>query len=323
VYLALANHDPFYAYQRGQISGLLCQLWRAVPLVLLWIIFFSLMLIATASYSAEGNARLSVMKVVALRQSSVTFGSAVVVAPEKVITSCHVVRGASEIKLMFGERVWQGRLVAQDGERDLCVVTTPNLDVPTARFGTAQELVLGQSVFAIGYPNGERLTLSAGHVKGLHEAFGSRVIQTSAYFEPGASGGGLFDADSRLVGFLTFKATSGGDFHFVMPIEWILKLIDEETRSSSIGASGRAFWEKALPEQPFFLQVAALEAKKDWHGLLTLAKKSILNDTQCGEPWIAMSKAYHGLGRILEAQSALKRAKEIDPASGILVKVLQ
>ena len=269
----------------------------AVSLVTLLILLVSLMLCATASHAAQEEARLSVIKVVALRQSSIVYGSGIVVAPGKLITNCHVVGNASEIKLISQGRISYGRLIVHDVERDLCVVAAPDLDVPTVRFGSTQELVLGQPVFAAGYPGGEQFTFSAGRVKGLHEAYGSRVIQTSAYFEPGSSGGGLFDAEDRLLGILTFKAASGGDFHFVLPIEWVLKLIDEDAPAISSIASGRAFWDKELREQPFFLQAAALEEKKDWHGLLKLAKKSPIKDVQCGEPWIAMSKAYAGLGR--------------------------
>ena len=288
----------------------------AVSLVTLLILLISLTLGATASHAAQEEARLSVIKVVALRQSSIVYGSGIVVAPGKLITNCHVVRNASEIKLISQGRISYGRLAAQDVERDLCIVAAPDLDVPTVRFGSAQELVLGQPVFAAGYPGGEQFTFSAGRVKGLHEAYGSRVIQTSAYFEPGASGGGLFDAEDRLLGILTFKAASGGDFHFVLPIEWVLKLIDEDTPAQSPIVSGRAFWEKELREQPFFLQVSALEAKKDWHGLLKLAKHSVVKDVQRGEPWIAMSKAYTGLGRTEEADSALQRARDMELGAG-------
>ena len=289
----------------------------AVSLATLLILLVSLMLGATASHAAEEEeARLSVIKVVALRQSSIVYGSGIVVAPGKLITNCHVVRNASEIKLISQGRISYGRLAAQDVERDLCIVAAPDLDVPTVRFGSAQELVLGQSVFAAGYPGGGQFTFSAGRVKGLHEAYGSRVIQTSAYFEPGASGGGLFDAEGRLLGILTFKAASGGDFHFVLPIEWVLKLVDQDAPAISSIASGRAFWDKELRDQPFFLQVSALEAKKDWHGLLKLAKNSVVKDVQRGEPWIAMSKAYTGLGRTQEADSALQRARDMEPGSG-------
>lgn len=53
-------------------------------------------------------------------------------------------------------------------------------------------------------------------IVGLHhcECDGGRVVQTSADFDRGASGGGLFDRQGRLVGILTFKASSGGNFHF-------------------------------------------------------------------------------------------------------------
>jgi serine protease Do len=304
------DRDTFNGDPRAIARGL-NQDSPAVSLVTRLILLVSLMLCATASHAVEEESRLSVIKVVALRQSSIVYGSGIVVAPGKLITNCHVVGNASEIKLISQGRISYGRLIVHDAERDLCVVAAPDLDIPTVRFGSTQELVLGQPVFAAGYPGGEQFNFSAGRVKGLHEASGSRVIQTSAHFEPGSSGGGLFDAQDRLLGILTFKAASGGDFHFVLPIEWVLKLIDADAAATSSIASGHAFWNKALREQPFFLQAAALEEKKDWHGLLKLAKISAVKDVQCGsEPWIAMSKAYAGLGRPEHAPNSLCNAPE-------------
>ena len=304
------------AHPSSEVKNDLCRGATVGSLAMLLVILSSLIFGAGVSRASEEDAQLSVIKVIALRAGSTTFGSAVVIAPGKVITNCHVVRNSSEIKLVSLGRTWYGRVAAYDADQDLCVVTAPDLDIPSARIGSSQELASGDAVFAAGYPGGGHFTFSDGRVKGLYEVYGSRVIQTSAHFEPGASGGGLFDAEGRLLGILTFKAASGGDFHFVLPIEWVLKLIDEDTPARSPVVSGRAFWEKELREQPFFLQVSALEAKKDWHGLLKLAKNSVVKDVQRGEPWIAMSKAYTGLGRTLEADSALQRARDMEPGSG-------
>ena len=150
--------------------------FRHAAAVSLLILLVSLMLGATASHAAQEEARLSVIKVVALRQSSIVYGSGIVVAPGKLITNCHVVGNASEIKLISQGRISYGRLIVHDVERDLCVVAAPDLDVPTVRFGSTQELVLGQPVFAAGYPGGEQFTFSVGRVKGLHEAYGSAGI---------------------------------------------------------------------------------------------------------------------------------------------------
>jgi serine protease Do len=308
------KHEPSGHPQAPRAALYICNTGPAYSVATLFVLLSTLLLGARIVHASEEDARNSVIKVVALRAGSVTFGSAVVIAPERVITNCHVVRNSSEIKLISRGRVWYGRVTAHDVGRDLCVVTAPELDIPSARIGSSRALAVGHAVFAAGYPGGEQFTSSAGHVKGLHEAYGSRVIQTSAYFQPGASGGGLFDVDGRLVGILTFKGASGGDFHFVLPVEWVTKLIDEDTPVKSTLLSGRSFWENELREQPFFLQVAALEEKNDWRALLRLAKKSIVKDVERGEPWIAMSKAYTGLGRTQEAESALQRARDMAPA---------
>lgn len=64
--------------------------------------------------------------------------------------------------------------------------------------------------------------MSRGRIIGLHyECDGERVIQTSAAFDRGTSGSGLFDRQGRLVGLLTFKAKAGGNFHFALPVGWL------------------------------------------------------------------------------------------------------
>ena len=101
----------------------------AMILTTLLVLLISLAWGASTSQAAEEDARLSVIKIVALRQGAVTFGSAVVVAPGKVITNCHVVRNAGEIKLISVGQTWPGRLAGHDVDRDLCVVVAPDLQL--------------------------------------------------------------------------------------------------------------------------------------------------------------------------------------------------
>ena len=263
-----------------------------------------------AAPSPQEQVQSSIVKVNALEEGGGrSLGSAVVIAPGKAITSCHVLRHAREINLSIQGQTWRSQLVAQDIEHDLCVVAVPELVAPAVNLGASTELAEGQLVFAAGCPGGKQLMINEGHVKALHDHHGAHVIQTSARFEPGASGGGLFDMQGRLLGILTFKGASGGDFHFVSPVEWALKLIDENGRGElPVAQGGRAFWERAWGDQPYFLQAAALEQSKDWTGLLNLARKWMDKESHRTEPWLAMSKACERLGRQQEAQSAALRA---------------
>lgn len=165
-------------------------------------------------------------------------GSAVSIAPGRVITNCHVVRNASHILLFQdGRRLPASRAVG-DAWRDLCALEVPELrgDAPTV--AAPESYGVGTAVTAVGYSQG-RFATSQGAIKGLFSCAcdGGRVIQTSAGFEPGASGGGLFDTTGRLLGSLTFKSVSGGEFHFAVPISWMEKL------DRPLADAQQPFWE--------------------------------------------------------------------------------
>jgi S1-C subfamily serine protease len=117
------------------------------------------------------------------------------------------------------------------------------------------------------------LTVSSGHIEGLftHQGKG-RVIQGSAYFSAGKSGGGLFDRRGSLIGILTFKCRAGGPYHFAVPAEWVESLMHEDARSTP-AFSGTPFWRHTDERQPMFLRAAALSAAGDCAALSTLAEQ--------------------------------------------------
>jgi serine protease Do len=255
----------------------------------------------------------SVLKVRATRtDGSVSLGSAVVIDTGKAITNCHVLRYAREIKLMHGDGALPAHVGAHDVEHDLCVLIAEGLAATPARVGSTEELAAGADVVAVGFPGGS-FALNEGKVRALHEFSNGRIVQTSACFSPGASGGGLFDAQGRLVGILTFKGTSGGDYHFVLPVEWVKELADAPA-STAGPRSGRAFWEQEPAQQPFFLQAAALEERSNWDGLMRLAKKWSDAEAARSDAWLAMGRACSKLKRQREAAAAFQKVIEIDPA---------
>lgn len=83
---------------------------------------------------------------------------------------------------------------------------------------------MGEKVYAIGAPEGLELTISGGLISGLRDFDKDRVIQTSAAISPGSSGGGLFDAEARLVGITTFYLKEGQTLNFALPADLILEL---------------------------------------------------------------------------------------------------
>ena len=63
---------------------------------------------------------------------------------------------------------------------------------------SASTLSVWETVYAVGYSGGFRASVSEGQIVALHPYSGNYVIQVTTPFGRGASGGGLFDASSKL-----------------------------------------------------------------------------------------------------------------------------
>lgn len=260
----------------------------------------------------------SVVKVEAQSEGGrLALGSAVTVAPGIVVTSCHVTRAASSIALTKGALRWAVASQLADLEHDLCLLNAPTLEAIPVRLRTAKSLRVGQRVGAMGFTGGLEMAFREGVVSGLHRLDGSNVIQSSTAFTSGASGGGLFDEDGRLVGILTFRLPGVRENYFSAPFDWIearLSARDEFTAVAPLGG-GPAFWQEADARQPHFLRAASLAAAGKWEALLKLADDWARSDRKSAEPWLARGKACVRLDRGREAAKAFEKAVARAPDS--------
>ncbi|HZF23283.1 MAG TPA: serine protease [Burkholderiales bacterium] len=198
------------------------------------------------------------------------FGTAVAIAPDRVVTNCHVTREAQAIYVVKGGLRWDARAQLADVDHDLCLLWVPGLDARAAPLATSASLHLGQPVAAIGYGGATGIQISIGDVISLHALDGGQVIRSSAAFSGGASGGGLFDEDGRLVGILSFRLQARGAYFFSVPVEWFSERVLDLSRYQPVAPLGeaRSFWERPQAEQPYFMRATSLEAAHDWPELL-------------------------------------------------------
>jgi serine protease Do len=172
------------------------------------------------------------------RQMSV--GSGIVVGADGlVLTTAHVVRGASriEIKLPDG-RIFDAETIRLDEEVDLAVLRVDGRDLPTAELGDSDDLKVGQWVLAIGNPFGLESTVTAGvisavHREGLGSARGEEFIQTDAAINPGNSGGPLVDLRGKIIGINSAIYTRTGGYQgigFAVPINVAKSIIRKASR---------------------------------------------------------------------------------------------
>ncbi len=148
-------------------------------------------------------------------------GSGVIITTDGyIVTNHHVIDGASaiEVTLANGES-YAAQLIASDAETDLAVIKIEAFDLTAATFGDSTQLVVGQTVLAIGNPLGSLGgTVTEGIISALDREItvdeeSMTLLQISAAVNPGNSGGGLFDEQGNLIGIVNAKVStdSSGD----------------------------------------------------------------------------------------------------------------
>jgi S1-C subfamily serine protease len=146
-----------------------------------------------------------------------SLGSAVVFTGDGfLLTNAHVVGRSSSGTASFSDGTSVPfRVVGADPLSDLAVLRANGPTPEPAELGEADRLVVGQLVVAVGNPFGLAGSVTAGVVSALGRSLPARnrviedVIQTDAALNPGNSGGGLADADARVVGINTAVAGIG------------------------------------------------------------------------------------------------------------------
>lgn len=160
-----------------------------------------------------------------------------------VVTNLHVIESAKAARVTLPDHsVWPAQLVGVSRRNDLAVLHVEGAGAAAhpLQVGTSNDLVVGQSVAAIGSPFGLDHTLSVGIVSGLgREIPGPSdlpirdVIQTDAAINPGNSGGPLLDSSGRLVGVNTAILSPSGasaGIGFAVPVDTVARVVPQLIR---------------------------------------------------------------------------------------------
>lgn len=153
-------------------------------------------------------------------------GSAVVVGPGRLVTNCHVLARMTRFQVTKDNVSYGGRLEFPDPENDLCQIRVDNFSAPAVELAPRDTLRVGTRVYAIGIPQGRETTLSDGLLSGLRRDDAGQLlfVQTSAPISSGSSGGGLFDAEGRLIGITTFARRESQNVNLAVPAYRISEL---------------------------------------------------------------------------------------------------
>jgi len=169
------------------------------------------------------------------RHVSGSLGSgAVISAKGYIVTNAHVVQQADEIIVTLAdESQHKAQLVSADPEADLAIIKVeppgPLMAIP---MGTSSDLMIGETVIAVGNPFGYQHTVTTGVVSALdrtlepsrgHQYEG--LIQTDAPINPGNSGGPLLNIRGELIGINTAIRAGAQGLGFAIPVDQVREIM--------------------------------------------------------------------------------------------------
>lgn len=136
-----------------------------------------------------------------------------------IVTNAHVVQGAEQVDVTFSDgTIRSADVVGQDLNSDLAVIKVEDMPqgIAPLPLGNIEEVMVGQTVIAIGNPFGLEGTLTKGIISAVGRnipaltAFSiPQAIQTDAAINPGNSGGPLLDLQGKVIGVNAQIETSG------------------------------------------------------------------------------------------------------------------
>ncbi len=166
-----------------------------------------------------------------------SLGSGVIIDGDKrlVLTNAHVITGASNIKVkLLDGREFEAELVGSDPDFDIALLKLKGSDhLPQAKMGTSKDLMVGETVIAIGNPYGFSHTVTTGVVSALNRSIRTKYntyfgfIQTDAAINPGNSGGPLLNVLGEVIGINTAIYAQAQGIGFAIPIDKAKNVIYE------------------------------------------------------------------------------------------------
>lgn len=248
-------------------------------------IFFSQIAFATPSDEATFAVSPSVVKVHVIdAKGNHGVGSGIVVADNQVATNCHVVANAQGVQIGKLGEAFSPVSMKADWRHDLCILQFKFLDVKPITLGDTKKLSYEQSVFSKSFGgNAVKPIISFGQIKALYSLDNENIIQSSAGFAMGASGGGLFDDDGHLIGLTTFKSPGRHAYYYSIPVEWIKRLLSQGKDIQLTAQTELPFWDAPFEKRPFFMQAYDASREEQWSRLKEIAALWLKNEPQSNE----------------------------------------
>jgi len=174
------------------------------------------------------------------RGTRFSLGSGVIIDEEGyILTNLHVVRRASKVTVRLADgREFEAQPIVGTSRRDVALlrlIAPAGEQFKAIDFGEDNDLLLGETVLALGNPFGLGGSVSRGILssKNRRPPIESETLeiadwlQTDAAINPGSSGGPLVNLDGELIGLNVAVHREGQGIGFAIPIQQVTEALSE------------------------------------------------------------------------------------------------
>jgi serine protease Do len=150
-------------------------------------------------------------------------GTGFLLSPTLVATVHHVIADSEVISLIAGSQRTTGTVIGSDPSTDLALVRASR-PLTGHNFQLADvDPAVGSGVAAIGFPIGDPITLTVGHISGLERNITvggnslTGLIETDTPINPGNSGGPLMTLDGKVGGLVDADRLDANGIAYAVP----------------------------------------------------------------------------------------------------------
>lgn len=160
-----------------------------------------------------------------------------------IITNEHVIAKATRIKVtLIDQREFSAKLIGADIKSDLAIIKIDSeKPFPFIPMGRSDDLMIGETVLAIGNPFGLQHTVTMGIISALNRVIraGEDIIfndfiQVDASINPGNSGGPLLNINGSLIGINSAIYREAEGIGFAIPIDHAKRVVKDLIRFGEV-----------------------------------------------------------------------------------------
>jgi serine protease Do len=163
------------------------------------------------------------------------------------VTNRHVVKGADHVAVVLADHSEvAARVLTEDAHHDMAILRlSSEKKLKALTFAPGSDLMVGETVIAIGHPFGYVNTVSTGIISALDREITmpegevlTNLIQTNASINPGNSGGPLLNINGELIGINVALREGAQGIAFALNADTVQQVLSKHLSAGKVSRVG-------------------------------------------------------------------------------------